>query len=133
MARVEALSCVQAEVAPCFLPSSFAGPYWIVAFSVQEGWALVSGGPPTLPGANGTCRTGTGVNGSGLWIFTRQQRRDGAIVDKVRAIAAQKGNRSPPDNNIGVWLCSLPMSLPRAGFDLSVLVDIDQSNCKQLL
>jgi lipocalin len=89
------LSCQQAEVAPCFLPSSFAGPYWIVAFSVQEGWALVSGGPPTLPGVNGTCRTGSGVNGSGLWIFTRQQRRDDAIVTKVRSIATRKGPTGP--------------------------------------
>ncbi|CAE7270952.1 unnamed protein product [Symbiodinium necroappetens] len=49
--------------------------------------------------------TGSGTNGSGLWIFTRDQKRDEALVQKVRAIAAQKG------------------------FDLSVLNDVDQSAC----
>jgi len=93
-------------VAPCFIPSELSGPYWVVAFSVEEGWALVSGGPPTLPGLHqGTCKTGTGVNGSGLWIFTRQQVRDEAVVGKVRGLAMQKG------------------------FDLSVLRDVTQSNC----
>merc|ERR1712176_1070408 len=32
------------EVAPCFLPSILAGPYWVLAFSAQEGYALISGG-----------------------------------------------------------------------------------------
>merc|ERR1719222_72236 len=59
------------EVSPCFLPTFLAGPYWIVAFDKEEGWALVSGGAPKNRGMNG-CRTGTGTNGSGLWIFTRK-------------------------------------------------------------
>lgn len=88
-------------VGPCFLPSVLAGDYWVIDFSDAEGYALVSGGPPTNS-APGGCRTGSGVNGSGLWIFTRQQARDQALVDKVRGIAAGKG------------------------FDLTVLNDIDQ-------
>lgn len=79
------------QVAPCFLPTGLAGAYWVVAFDVDEAWALVSGGAPTHPGTNGTCRTGTGVNGSGLWIFTRRQQRDPSIVSKVRAVASAKG------------------------------------------
>eukprot|EP00729_Bicosta_minor_P025410 gene25410-20109_t len=38
----------KAEVAPCFLPAALSGPYWIVAFDQKGGWALVSGGPPTI-------------------------------------------------------------------------------------
>ena len=49
---------------------------------------------------------GTGVNGSGLWIFTRMQTRNEAVIQKVRSIALAKG------------------------FDLSVLQDINQTSCK---
>jgi lipocalin len=92
----------QLKVAPCFLPSSLAGPYWIIDYNEQEGFALISGGPPNSS-APGGCRTGTGVNGSGLWIFSRQQQRDQALVERVRGIAAAKG------------------------FDVSVLNDVDQT------
>lgn len=92
------------EVSPCFLPSFFAGPYWVIAFDDKEGYALISGGEPTKS-APGGCRTGSGVNDAGLWIFTRQQTRDEALVQKVRSIATSKG------------------------FDLSVLNDVDQTDC----
>mmetsp|Transcript_73275 Transcript_73275/g.174604 ORF Transcript_73275/g.174604 Transcript_73275/m.174604 type:complete len:381 (-) Transcript_73275:212-1354(-) len=92
------------EVAPCFLPTLLAGPYWVLDYDEAEGYALISGGAPALPAEAG-CMTGSGTNGSGLWIFTRDQKRDEALVQKVRAIAAQKG------------------------FDLSVLNDVDQSDC----
>jgi len=93
------------KVAPCFLPKVFSGDYWVVAYSESEGYALVSGGQPTKQGQNGLCTTGTGRNGSGLWIFTRKQERDDALVTKVRGIATDKG------------------------FDVSVLNDVDQTNC----
>ena len=32
------------EVAPCFLPTFTAGPYWILAHNETEGYALISGG-----------------------------------------------------------------------------------------
>merc|ERR1711957_388492 len=92
------------EVAPCFLPSITAGAYWVIDYSESDGYALVSGGPPTHA-APGGCQTGKGVNGSGLWIFTRKQERDGALINQVRDIAAKKG------------------------FDLSVLNDVDQTSC----
>eukprot|EP00913_Durusdinium_trenchii_P026564 g24922.t1 len=94
------------EVAPCFLPTALAGPYWVLDYNEAEGYALISGGAPK-EAAEGGCRTGTGLllgyappwrwsvsqgtNGSGLWIFTRQQKRDEALVQKVRSIAQQKG------------------------------------------
>jgi len=91
-------------VAPCFLPSFAAGPYWVIDFDDKEGYALISGGKPTKS-APGGCQTGTGTNDSGLWVFTRQQKRNETLVQKVRGIAASKG------------------------FDLSVLGDIDQTDC----
>jgi len=91
-------------VAPCFVPSGTAGPYWVIAYNESEGYALISGGPPSKS-ASGGCRAGEGVNGAGLWIFTRRQQRDEELVQNVRKIAASKG------------------------FDLSVLNDVDQSEC----
>jgi len=96
------------EVAPCFLPPSIsAGPYWVVAYSESEGYALISGGAPKHS-AEGGCRTGKRTNGSGLWIFTRQQAREQVLVDKVRSLAAS------------------------IGFDLSVLNDVDQTQCNEV-
>ena len=93
-------------VAPCWLgPKSwFAGDYWIIAYDEAEGYALVSGGQPTISTPEG-CRTGTGINDSGLWIFTRQQERNDEVVDKVRKIAEDEG------------------------FDVSVLIDVEQEGC----
>jgi hypothetical protein len=31
------------EVAPCFLPTVAAGPYWVLEYSEEEGYALISG------------------------------------------------------------------------------------------
>lgn len=92
-------------VAPCFLPKFLSGPYWVVAYDESEGYALISGGQPTILGDNGLCRTGSGLNDSGLWIFSRSQERNETLVGKVRTIAEE------------------------AGFDLSVLNDVDQSSC----
>mmetsp|Transcript_36129 Transcript_36129/g.95207 ORF Transcript_36129/g.95207 Transcript_36129/m.95207 type:complete len:224 (-) Transcript_36129:133-804(-) len=100
------------SVGPCALPEKVPyshGPYWIVAAGPKSSdyeWALVSGGQPTIPGATeGTCKTGTGVNGSGLWIFLRSALRDEDAIQMVRQIAAEKG------------------------FDLTVLADVDQEGC----
>mmetsp|Transcript_92414 Transcript_92414/g.249301 ORF Transcript_92414/g.249301 Transcript_92414/m.249301 type:complete len:386 (-) Transcript_92414:54-1211(-) len=94
------------KVAPCFLPTALSGDYWVVAFDKEEDWALISGGPPKNQAPDGkSCRTGTGVNGSGLWIFTRKQQRDEALIQKIRGIAIAKG------------------------FDVSVLNDIDHTKC----
>mmetsp|Transcript_44284 Transcript_44284/g.96333 ORF Transcript_44284/g.96333 Transcript_44284/m.96333 type:complete len:203 (-) Transcript_44284:171-779(-) len=92
------------EVSPCFLPTAVAGPYWVLSYNESEGYALVSGGPPTKE-SNDACKTGSGVNGSGLWIFTRKQQRDEQLLAKVRGIATD------------------------LGFDVSVLNDVDQSKC----
>ena len=92
-------------VAPCYLPKLLAGPYWVVAYNEREGYALVSGGQPNIRGTNG-CKTGEGINNSGLWIFTRSKARDNDLVKKVRGIAKSKG------------------------FDTSVLGTVVHKNCK---
>jgi len=98
------------SVGPCNLPSwipGARGPYWILAAGPSADnyeYALISGGQPTHKAAGG-CRTGTGINDSGLWIFTRKAERDDAVVAKLRDVAAQKG------------------------FDISVLNDVQQDGC----
>lgn len=96
-------------VAPCWLPKFAAGPYWIVAYNETEGYALISGGQPYIRAdpddVDAGCKSGSGTNNSGLWIFSRSQTRDDALVEKVRGIASD------------------------AGFDLSVLGDVDQTGC----
>jgi len=96
-------------VGPCFLPNfpmTTTGPYWVVAYDEFEGYALISGGQPTIK-TNEGCKTDAGTNGAGLWIFTRDQARDEDLVNKVRGIAQAKG------------------------FDLTVLEDVAQENCPQ--
>jgi len=92
------------KVAPCFIPSIFAGPYWVLAHNEEEGYALISGGQPTEWTPDG-CRTGTGTNNAGLWIFSREPNPTDGRVEKVRAIAQQQG------------------------FDLSVLNPVSHSDC----
>lgn len=94
------------EVAPCFLPPASAGPYWVIRYNEAAGYAVISGGQPTVETPDG-CRTGTGVNNAGLWIFTRAQARDEITVRQAREVAKVYG------------------------FDLSVLNDVDQTHCNK--
>eukprot|EP00128_Syssomonas_multiformis_P016720 Colp12_sorted_trinity150504_noHs@27802 len=63
-------------VAPCFLPNILAGPYLVIAVggatNGQYDWAVVSGGQPTVEFADGCTTPEAGVNGAGLWIFSRK-------------------------------------------------------------
>lgn len=65
---------------PCFLPNLFAGPYWVIdagPSSSHYTWAIISGGPPTVKYPDGNCSTSEeGVNGSGLWLITRNNDTD---------------------------------------------------------
>merc|ERR1711871_496904 len=85
------------EVGPCVLPHFTYGPYWVVAAGSSKPnatdnyeWALISGGQPTIDTGSG-CKTGDGVNGAGLWVFTRDSVRNNATVSAVREIAKAKG------------------------------------------
>jgi len=92
-------------VAPCFLPRFLAGPYWVIAYDEEKGYALVSGGQPENE-TEGGCVSGDGRNNLGLWIFMRSRARDEGLIEEVRDIATAQG------------------------FDLSILNDVDQSSCE---
>ena len=66
--------------------------------------ALISGGQPTHE-APGGCRTGSGINDSGLWIFLRSKVRHERTIAMVRQLAAAQG------------------------YDLSVLGNVMQDGC----
>jgi lipocalin len=82
-------------VAPCFLPNIFGGPYWIVLAGPYQNdykWAVVSGGQPTVQVTNSTCTTKTtGVNGSGLWIFSRTKVLDQDTLKMIKQKMINKG------------------------------------------
>jgi lipocalin len=92
------------KVAPCFLPTLLGGPYWIIYFDQESGLGLVSGGQPTNETPTG-CRTGTGVNGSGLWIALRTAARDEKLITKGRSI------------------------LQGMGYDITILKDVEHAGC----
>ena len=78
-------------VAPCFLPNIFGGPYWVLYAGPDPDnyqWAIVIGGQPTYCPTNTTntipCTTHeTGINNSGLWIFSRERVMDDKIIENV--------------------------------------------------
>jgi len=77
-------------VAPCSIYSSLtAGPYWVLAVADDYSWAIVSGGQPDQPypqdDGSTLCTTKEGssfldTNGSGLWLFTREQVAPAATI-----------------------------------------------------
>ena len=83
------------SVAPCFLPNLFAGPYWIVMagpYSDRYEWAVVSGGQPSVNVTNTTCTTKeSGVNGAGLWIFSRYPVMNSTLLETIRSQLVKKG------------------------------------------
>ena len=72
------------EVAPCFLPNLFDGAYWILEAgptTTNYDWAIVIGGQPTKRIDNSSCTTSdTGINGSGLWLFSRNQTLTDPVI-----------------------------------------------------
>jgi len=102
-------------VGPTFLPRFTYGPYWIVAVSPDTpdpelgyDWAIVSGGAPTrlTDQENGLCSTGSGMNDSGLWLFTREPIASAEVVELMRTTARE------------------------LGFDTSVLKPVTQEGCE---
>lgn len=96
------------EVAPGFLPRTLAGPYWILAYEEGDnGYALISGGQPTVRTESG-CQTMSNriTSSGGLWIFTRQATRNEELVARVRSMAAED-----------------------FGLDVTILNTVDQDSC----
>ena len=76
----------------------------MLAHDETKGYALISGGQPSIRTDSG-CITGDGVNDSGLWIFLRTRERNDSLIEEVREVAR------------------------KFEIDLSVLNDVDQTNC----
>lgn len=90
------------------MPPSSAGPYWVLAYDEDKGYALITGGQPNIETQNGLCRTGNGYNNSGIWIFLRSQERDEDLIQEVRDIALGQG------------------------IDVSFLMDVNQTSCDNM-
>lgn len=96
-------------VAPCFLPNSFAGDYWVISVGPESNnyeWAIVSGGQPMNEYKDGCTTNINSVNNAGFWFFTRQQVPSISIIKKLESISKKKG------------------------FTLSQLHEVEQSGCQ---
>lgn len=89
-------------VAPCFLPNLFAGDYWILDIGGEGGrydWAIISGGQPKVKFDDGCTTKETGINGSGLWLFTREPVASPDVIammkDKLHAMGVTTSRLVP--------------------------------------
>jgi lipocalin len=94
----------QLRVAPCFLPSFFGGPYWVVATD-NTSYAIVTGGKLVTPGScddgDNLCTTRDDPtikdplsfvgNNQGLWFFTRVPNPPAAVLELLEEKAAELG------------------------------------------
>ena len=99
-------------VSPCFLFPAFfwaaIGPYWVIGFDNEAGWAVVSGGRPTIWTGSG-CKN---IDNTGLWIFTRNQTGEAAQNATLLALDAARDK----------------------GFDVDTLddfFDVNQTDCRR--
>eukprot|EP00929_Paragymnodinium_shiwhaense_P093787 TRINITY_DN5406_c0_g1_i1.p1 TRINITY_DN5406_c0_g1~~TRINITY_DN5406_c0_g1_i1.p1 ORF type:complete len:288 (+),score=66.77 TRINITY_DN5406_c0_g1_i1:84-947(+) len=83
-------------VAPCFLPNWAAGPYWILSVGENKetghyDWAIVIAGQPYEPYVDGCTTTTQGINGAGLWLFSREQVASQETMDLMLDELKAKG------------------------------------------
>mgnify|MGYP005993183471 CR=1 FL=1 len=82
-------------VAPCILPNLLGGDYWVVSAGPKPNnyeWAIVSGGQPKVRVDDKTCTTKqTGINGAGLWLFSRKKNMDEKTIQMLKHILISKG------------------------------------------
>ncbi|KAI3645885.1 hypothetical protein MP228_008813 [Amoeboaphelidium protococcarum] len=84
------------KVGPKLVPTFMRGEYWVVAASDRDHvngyeWVIVSGGLPKKKGQNGKCKMGTGFNGSGLWLMTREPIVHQSVIDNMLQIVDNLG------------------------------------------
>jgi len=63
--------------------------YWVLNYDEEQGYALMSGGNPTVPTPYG-CRP-SGTKDDGLWILTSQPQRNETLIEHVRELAKKQG------------------------------------------
>jgi len=96
-------------VAPCEIPRRLSGDFWVIRYNEDEGYAIISGGQPTVPSGNtGLCKTGKGVDQTGLWYFSRSPTRNETLISYLDDIAQNE-----------------------EGFDTSVLLPVDHVGCPE--
>lgn len=81
-------------VAPCFLPNFAGGDYWVLGAGPSPDrydWALISGGQPSVELDDGCTTPPDGINGSGLWLFSRLQDISPEDREAAYAAAAAQG------------------------------------------
>nr|QFG74624.1 MAG: hypothetical protein [Megaviridae environmental sample] len=97
-------------VAPCFLPNIFGGNYWILAagpISYNYEWAVIIGGEPSVRVTNETCTTKeSGVNGAGLWLFSREQVLEQSKLDVMRNILMKNNISTSKLYNVSQMGCN---------------------------
>ncbi|KAG8468729.1 hypothetical protein KFE25_013812 [Diacronema lutheri] len=75
-----------------FLKRYLFGPYWVVDVSDVYDWAIVTGGPPSVPTSNGLCTTLTaGFNDIGVWLLHRNPQPPADVVRKMHSRARELG------------------------------------------
>ena len=83
------------KVGPKFVPRALYGDYWIVAYEEGEsGWAIISGGQPTIFVSDGLCTTESANNvrnQGGLWLFTREKEVSEELVETMKKKANALG------------------------------------------
>jgi apolipoprotein D and lipocalin family protein len=99
------------KVGPKFVPRVLYGDYWIVAYEEGEsgGWAIISGGQPTIEVSEGLCTTESADNirnQGGLWLFTREKEVSPDLIEMMKKKA----------NELGI--------------DTSMLVTVQQTGCE---
>ena len=96
-------------VAPCFLPNSLAGPYWVLdvgkADSGEMTWAVIIGGEPKESFADGCTTTEKGVNGAGLWLFSRTPVAPATELAAMHAVLVDRGVASSQLHNVSQAGC----------------------------
>jgi lipocalin len=75
------------QVGNCF--GGPQGPYWVLEYDEAAGYAIISGGQPTIPTTDGLCTYPSPFNG--LWIFTRDPSRDEALIAEATAKIIAQG------------------------------------------
>lgn len=80
------------EIVECHLPRVYSSPYWVVAYKTGIwGYAIVSGGQPTVPSKEGSGHCSMANTRYGFWIYTREQNRNNNVIVAARAVAYEKG------------------------------------------
>ena len=73
-------------------PPRVRAQYWVVDVSDVYDWAIVTGGPPSVPTSNGLCTTLTaGFNDIGVWLLHRNPQPPADVVRKMHSRARELG------------------------------------------